>query len=97
MTPKELKQKLDQKQDIYIVDIREPYEFENGSICDLNIPMSQFLERISEIPKNRAVLIYCNTGKRSNSLKYIIEKLHNFDQIYQLQGGYEAWKEMINH
>jgi len=96
MTPKELKLKLDNNQAIYIVDIREPYECENGSISDVNIPMNQVINRISEIPKNKAVLLYCNTGKRSKSLKYMIEKLYQYKQLNHLEGGYQAWEELLN-
>ena len=69
MTIKELKHFMDEDDSIFIIDIREPYECEDGSICDLNIPLGQILNRIDEIPKNKNVVFYCNSGKRSKSLK----------------------------
>ena len=46
MTVKELKHLIDGKADVKIIDIRESYEYENGSICKLNIPLAQFMSRI---------------------------------------------------
>jgi rhodanese-related sulfurtransferase len=93
MTIKELKRLIDENQDITIIDIREPYEYENGSICELNIPLGQFITRIHEVPKVKPVLIYCNSGKRSRSLKFMIEKLHTYNNLSHLEGGYQKWEE----
>ena len=74
MTVQELKRLMIKNEDITIIDIREIYEFEDGSICELNIPLDQFMIRINEIPKDKPVILYCNSGKRSKSLKYMVEK-----------------------
>jgi len=95
MTAKELKQIIQSKEPLVIIDIREPYECENGFISDTNIPLGQFLEHIDEIPRDKAVLLYCNSGKRSRSLKYMIEKLHSLTNIQHLEGGYTAWEEEV--
>jgi len=95
MTVKKLKSLLIHQQDIFIIDIREPYEYENGSICKVNIPMAEIMNRISEIPKEKSVIIYCKSGKRSRSLKYMLEKIHNYDNLHHLEGGYKAWEEKM--
>ena len=46
------------------------YEELIKSISELNIPLDQFMIRINEIPRDKPVVIYCNSGKRSKSLKY---------------------------
>jgi len=93
MTIKELKHLIDTKSDIFIIDIREPYEYESGSICKLNIPLDEVMSRVNEIPTDKKVLLYCKSGKRSRSLKYMIEKQHAFINLHHLEGGYQTWEE----
>ena len=93
MTVQELKHLIHRNEDITIIDIRETYEFEDVAICELNIPLDQFITRINEIPKEKPVLLYCKRGKRSQSLKYMIEKLHSFDNLHHLEGGFQKWQE----
>jgi len=95
MTVQELKILIDGNEDITIIDIRETYECEDGAICELNIPLAQFLSRINEIPKDKPVVLYCNSGKRSRSLKYMIEKLHSFNNLTHLEGGFQKWQEEV--
>ncbi len=93
MNAKELKQKIQSNEPLVIIDIREPYECENGYISEINIPLSEFMNRIDEVPTDKPVVIYCNSGKRSRSLKFMIEKLHSSTNIQDLEGGYVVWEE----
>ena len=95
MTVQERKRLIDGNEDITIIDIREAYEFEDGSICELNIPLAQFLSKINDIPKDKLVVLYCNSGKRSCSLKYMIEKLYSFNNLTHLEGGFQKWQEEV--
>ena len=95
MTVHELKRLIDGNEDITIIDIREAYECEDGSISELNIPLAQFLSKINEIPKDKPVVLYCNSGKRSRSLKYMIEKLHSLNNLTHLEGGFQKWQEEV--
>jgi rhodanese-related sulfurtransferase len=51
------------------------------------------MSRINDIPREKPVIIYCNSGKRSRSLKYMIEKLHAYNNLSHLEGGYQKWEE----
>ena len=51
------------------------------------------MNRIDEVPTDKPVVIYCNSGKRSRSLKFMIEKLHSLTNIQDLEGGYVVWEE----
>ena len=95
MTVQELKRLIDGNEDITIIDIRPTYECEDGAISELNIPLAQFLNKINEIPKNKLVVLYCNSGKRSRSLKYMIEKLYSFSNLTHLEGGFQKWQEEV--
>jgi phage shock protein E len=51
-----------------IIDVRTPEEFQDGAYPNaVNIPLSQLSQRISEIPKDKPVVVYCLSGARSAS------------------------------
>ena len=91
MNCKQLKELINQQSDVCIIDIREPYECDEGAISEINIPLNQVLDRIDDLPKNTPLILYCNSGKRSKALKFILEKFHAFKNIDHLEGGYLSW------
>ena len=83
-----------EKNHIQIIDIREKYEYELGNIPEsIHIPMDQILKSIKKIEKEKKVLIYCRSGKRSAAVKYMLKIEHKLRNIYCLKGGYEAYLE----
>ena len=78
-------------EDIQIIDIREEYEYEEGHISKLNIPMDEILESIEKIEKEKKVIIYCRSGRRSAAVKYMLERECELKNIYCLEGGYESY------
>ena len=74
---------------VQLIDIREPYEHEEGHIeGSINIPMGDFLEKLDELSRTKQIIIYCNTGRRSNTVVYMTHKLHGYT-LYNLKGGYK--------
>ena len=91
-TPKELSSKISEVQ---LIDIREPYEVEDGNIKgSINIPMGDFLESLSQLDKTKQIVIYCNTGRRSKPVVYMLKKLHNIS-AYNLEGGYKNFSKTL--
>lgn len=88
-----LKQKLKENANLQLIDIREPFEHEDGYISEINIPLSEMMNRINEFDNKQELVIYCNSGNRSKALKYMIAKTHSFEKIDHLEGGYQAWIE----
>ena len=78
---------------IQIIDIREQYEFEEGHISKLNIPMDQILDSIDRIEKKIPVIIYCNSGKRGASVVHVLRKKYSMKNVSNLLGGYQAYLE----
>ena len=75
ITSEELLSKLSKVQ---LIDIREPYEYEEGHIeGSINIPMGDFLEKLNHLEINKQIIIYCNTSRRSKPVIYMTHKLHN--------------------
>ena len=93
ITPEELIKKSPQT--IQIIDIREPYELEDGYILgNINIPMGDILNKTEQLSKTKDIIIYCNTGRRSRPVVHMLKKLHNIS-TYNLQGGYKNFIKII--
>jgi rhodanese-related sulfurtransferase len=74
-----------------LIDVRTPYEYEEGHIekarnIDVNSP--DFLKEIEKIPRDQAVFLYCGIGVRSAKAANIFRK-NGFKYVYDLDGGYE--------
>ncbi|MCU7550593.1 FAD-dependent oxidoreductase [Chitinophagaceae bacterium LB-8] len=77
--------------DAFILDVRTHKEFEAGSIEGAtNIPLDELRSRLEELPKGKAIYIYCQVGLRGY-LAYRILKQKGFVDIYNLSGGYKLW------
>ena len=78
---------------IQIIDIREEYEFEEGHISKLNIPMDQILDSIEKIEREKPVIIYCNSGRRGAAVVHVLRKKYSMENVSNLSGGYQAYLE----
>lgn len=77
-----------------IVDARLSEELALGAIDgSIHIPLQQIRKRINEIPKDKPVLIYCQTGQRSYFAARALKQL-GFD-VYNLSGGYKTYSHAI--
>ena len=77
-----------------IVDVRLPEELALGMVDGaVNIPLQQIRQKINEIPKDRPVLLYCQTGKRSYFAARVLRQ-SGFD-VYNLTGGYKTYSHAI--
>lgn len=74
-----------------MIDVREVHEFKQGHIPGaINIPLSQLRTRLSEIPKDRPVYLYCRSGMRSRQAGKILSR-HGYRNMAHLNGGITAW------
>ncbi|MDG1517573.1 MAG: rhodanese-like domain-containing protein [Flavobacteriales bacterium] len=92
----ELKDKIDNKEDFVLVDVREQNEFDICSLGGLEIPMSQIMTRYQEIPKDKPVIIHCKSGKRSANVISALEQNFGYDNLSNLEGGILAWADEID-
>lgn len=71
-----------------IIDVREADEFEKGHLINaVNIPMSQFRERLSEIPTDVPVYLHCRSSQRSYNVICALQKL-GYTNVYNISGSY---------
>lgn len=76
------------------VDVREPYERDEQAygIEHIHIPLGEIQERISELPREKNIIIGCRSGKRSmNACMFL--KMQGFDKVQNLEGGILNWVE----
>lgn len=87
-----------QGSDFILIDVREPYEYEESHIEQaINIPLSQLLIKINEIGdlEKKKIILQCNVGVRSMMGCQALKK-DGFDGIlWNLEGGIKAWREFI--
>ncbi|KJD34812.1 rhodanese [Tamlana nanhaiensis] len=79
---------------VQLVDVRTAVEYKSGHINNaINIDVfnhSKFIEAFNKLDKNKAVFVYCRSGKRSNKAAKKLDSL-GFKTIYDLKGGYLNW------
>ncbi len=91
ISPLELKELITNKSDILIIDVREDYEFDEMNINGTLIPMGEVMDRKDEIPRDKMVIVHCRSGKRSATVIQALESHHDFNNLYNLSGGIEAY------
>lgn len=75
-----------------VVDVRAPREREQKHIAgSLSVPLNHLSERFEELPRDRAVLVYCAGGYRSSIAASLLQK-YGFQQVSEIAGGLAAWE-----
>ncbi len=87
----ELKKKLEDGEDIQLVDVREPWEHELFNIGGLHIPLGSMVDVMDKIDRNKPVIFYCQKGIRSQVAIQRLEQKMQTDNFFNLQGGMDAW------
>ncbi len=95
LTVQELKKLKDAKADFQLIDVREPHETEIATIGGELIPMGEVLDNLDKISKDKQVVVYCRSGKRSASIVNALEQ-RGYSKVYNLAGGILAWADAID-
>jgi adenylyltransferase/sulfurtransferase len=91
----ELKKRLDRGDDIFVLDVREPHEYQ---ICNLGgylIPLNDLPKRVSELDSSREIVVHCKMGGRSAKAADFLRQ-SGFTKVHNLTGGINAWAERID-
>ena len=91
----ELKQRLDAGENLFLLDVREEYEYEISNIGGLLIPLADLPKRVNELDASREIIALCKMGTRSAQA---VEVLHRagFDKVRNLTGGIRAWSDRVD-
>ena len=92
----DLKKKLDNGDDIFLLDVREPHEYEINNINNgYLIPLNDLPDRVNELDSSRDIVAYCKVGGRSARAVDFLRKT-GFKKVKNLVGGINAWAEKID-
>ncbi|MBU4450399.1 MAG: FAD-dependent oxidoreductase [Actinobacteria bacterium] len=95
MDVEELKDMINNKQDITIIDVRTKREFGIGHIEDaLNIPVDELRDNLDKLDRSSKIVVHCRTSYRSY-LAYLILKNSGFKNVWNLNGSYLSWIRKI--
>ena len=82
-----------ERADVLLIDVREQAEYDAGHIPGITlIPMGDIANRLAEIPKDKTVVVSCQSGRRSSQVASFLQE-QGYTNIHDLQGGFSAWQQ----
>ena len=95
ITVKELKRRIDAGEDVQLIDVREPYEYQIAQIGGKLIPQNDVPQRLAEIDRDREVVVHCRSGGRSQRIAEFL-KQSGYPRVANVAGGILAWSDEID-
>src|SRR5262249_20305963 len=96
ITAEELKALLERGEDVVVLDVRNPPEWE---ICRLSgstlIPLPELPARVGELDRGREMVVHCKSGMRSQKAIAFLRQ-QGFTRLRNLKGGILAWAERVD-
>ena len=94
--PNDLKEKLENGEDLIILDVREGWEHARVKIPDaVHIPLAQLPQKIAEIDRGKDIVVYCHHGVRSLQACQFLKKM-GFEKVRNLHGGIDAYAHLAD-
>ena len=93
--PEELKQKLDAGEKVFILDVRDPDEYQKSNLGGHLIPLADLPKRMNELDKNAAIVCHCKMGGRGGKAVELLLQ-NGFTNVRNLTGGLFAWSEKVD-
>ncbi|MDC3424333.1 rhodanese-like domain-containing protein [Aquibacillus sp. 3ASR75-11] len=91
LTDEQLRGKLKAPENSTLIDVRETHEYSSGHIHGaINIPLSKLKQSLTEIPTDKELILYCQSGIRSKQAAKILQK-QKYKDISHLSGGIASW------
>ncbi|MGD0346854.1 MAG: molybdopterin-synthase adenylyltransferase MoeB [Terracidiphilus sp.] len=95
ITVAELKRRIDAGEDPFILDVREPFEYQIANIGGKLIPQNEVPQRLNEIDRDREIVVQCKSGGRSQRIAEFL-KQSGYPDVVNLAGGILAWSSEID-
>jgi sulfur-carrier protein adenylyltransferase/sulfurtransferase len=95
ISPKDLKTKLDAKEDIFVLDVREPHEYQIANLGAKLIPLGDLPARVGELDKSAEIVVHCKSGGRSQKAAEFLAQ-NGFKNVQNLAGGITAWSNDVD-
>ena len=91
----ELKRRLDAGEDVFVLDVREPHEYQICNIGGHLIPLGDLPKRIHELDSSREIVAHCRSGTRSAKAVNFLRQA-GFRKVHNLSGGILAWADRVD-
>jgi adenylyltransferase/sulfurtransferase len=95
ITVSELKRRIDAGEDLFILDVREPFEYQIANIGGKLIPQGEVPQRLAEIDRDREIIVHCKAGGRSQRIAEFL-KQSGYPDVVNVAGGILAWSSEID-
>ena len=97
ITATELKQRIDSGDDLQIIDVREPNEYQTARIPGTTlIPLGEVVGRRGEIDESRETVVHCKGGVRSAKAIEALQRAGFKGHLLNLKGGITAWSNEVD-
>ncbi len=93
--PEELKRRMDAGEKLFILDVREPHEYQIANLGGHLIPLGDLPKRVRELDPNREIIAHCKLGGRSAQAVDFLRQ-QGFKNVHNLTGGINAWSEKVD-
>src|SRR5213595_650991 len=91
----DLKRRLDAKEDLFVLDVREPHEYQICNISGYLIPLGDLPKRVHELDSSREIVAHCRSGARSAKAVDFLRQA-GFKKVHNLAGGILAWADRVD-
>jgi sulfur-carrier protein adenylyltransferase/sulfurtransferase len=95
MTVEELKRRLDAGENLFVLDVREPHEYQICNIGGHLIPLGDLPNRVNELDSSREIVAHCRSGVRSAKAVNFLQQA-GFKKVHNLAGGILAWADRVD-
>ena len=91
----ELKSRLDKGDNLYVLDVRDEYEYEISNIGGHLIPLPELSKRLGELNAKDEIVAVCKMGPRGVKAVELLQK-QGFKNVSNLRGGIHAWSDRVD-
>lgn len=96
ITPHELKDRFDRGDKPFLLDVREPWEYNLAKIDGAHlIPLGTLPQSLAKLDRNAEIIAYCHHGMRSaDAIGFLLQQ--GYQQVKNLVGGIDAWSVQVD-
>lgn len=91
----ELKKRLDAGEDLFLLDVRDEFEYEISNIGGQLIPLPELSRRVNELDTHQTIVTVCKMGSRGAKAVQLLQKA-GFTDVLNMTGGIHAWSDRVD-
>jgi adenylyltransferase/sulfurtransferase len=95
MSVQELKLRRDAGEQVFVLDVREPWEYQLANIGGKLIPQNDVPQHMNELDRNQEIVVQCKSGGRSQRIAEFLAQ-NGYTNVKNLAGGILAWADQID-